>query len=75
MDDKEPRDPAVFVVTVRIGGGEDAVHGCITPVLAAGASPSPKRWFQSLDQVPAIIRSFLNRQSGTQLEADNRRTR
>jgi hypothetical protein len=75
MDVKEPRDPAVFVVTVRTGGGEDAVRGCVAPVLAAGASPSPKRWFQSLDQVPAIIRSFLNRQSGTQLEADNRRTR
>jgi hypothetical protein len=75
MDDKEPRDPVVFVVTVRTGGGEEDVRGSITPVLAAGASPSPKRWFLSLDQIPAIIRSFLTRQSGNQLEADNRRTR
>ena len=37
MDVKEPRDPAVFVVTVRTGGGEDAVRGCVAPVLAAGA--------------------------------------
>ena len=66
MDDRNQTDPAVFVVTVRTGSEEEAMGGCITPVLAAGAAPSPKRWFLSLDQIPAIIRSFLTRQSGSQ---------
>lgn len=74
MDDHNPREPAVFVVTIRTGSEGEAAHGCIAPVVPAGASPSPKRWFLSLEQIPAIIRSFLNRQGPTGTEAETRRT-
>ncbi len=73
MDDRALREPAVFVVTVRTGGTDGEMRGSIVPVLEAGAAPTPRRWFQALEQIPAIIRSFLARQGGTEPETDNRR--
>lgn len=62
MVDRSTDNPAVFVVTIREErDGSEHLQGSVTPVAASGCETSPKRWFRSLDQLPAILRSLLAR--------------
>jgi hypothetical protein len=62
MVERSTDTPAVFVVTIREEHGESGqLQGSVTPVAASGCETSPKRWFRSLDQLPAILRSLLAR--------------
>lgn len=62
MVERSTGTPAVFVVTIREEhGGSGQLQGSVTPVAASGCETSPKRWFRSLDQLPAVIRSLLAR--------------
>lgn len=62
MVERSTDTPAVFVVTIREdGGGSGQLQGSVTPVAASGREASPKRWFRSLDQLPAILRGLLSR--------------